>query len=273
MSVEFQPSLFDTAPTASGIGVGPLAGRVQRTELSRGAWVDVLPGWFEGADEVFEQLLDDVPWRAERRPMYDNVVDVPRLLHIYGVGEALPHPLLDRGPGGPDAHYARRARRAVRDRRAAATTATARTRVAWHGDNIGRGRAAGHDGRDRVVRLARASCSCARVGGHIEVSHALGHGDLIVMGGSCQRTWEHAIPRRPGRSGRGSACSSGRGTCSDRVRGLCRPALEVGLHRARGCSRCCGAGSRRTAGHRSRSCRRSRRPSPASSGAGRSTSR
>jgi alkylated DNA repair dioxygenase AlkB len=23
----------------------------------------------------------------------------------------------------------------------------------------------------------------------------LGHGDLIVMGGSCQRTWEHAGPK------------------------------------------------------------------------------
>jgi alkylated DNA repair dioxygenase AlkB len=23
----------------------------------------------------------------------------------------------------------------------------------------------------------------------------LGHGDLIVMGGSCQRTWEHGIPK------------------------------------------------------------------------------
>ena len=33
------------------------------------------------------------------------------------------------------------------------------------------------------------------MGGHIEVSHALGHGDLIVMGGSCQRTWEHAVPK------------------------------------------------------------------------------
>jgi alkylated DNA repair dioxygenase AlkB len=24
---------------------------------------------------------------------------------------------------------------------------------------------------------------------------ALGHGDLLVMGGSCQRTWEHAVPK------------------------------------------------------------------------------
>ena len=31
--------------------------------------------------------------------MYDNVVDVPRLLHNYGVGEQLPHPALERGPG------------------------------------------------------------------------------------------------------------------------------------------------------------------------------
>jgi alkylated DNA repair dioxygenase AlkB len=25
--------------------------------------------------------------------------------------------------------------------------------------------------------------------------YSLGHGDLIVMGGSCQRTWEHAVPK------------------------------------------------------------------------------
>ena len=23
----------------------------------------------------------------------------------------------------------------------------------------------------------------------------MGHGDLVVMGGSCQRTWEHAVPK------------------------------------------------------------------------------
>ena len=23
----------------------------------------------------------------------------------------------------------------------------------------------------------------------------VGHGDLLVMGGSCQRTWEHAVPK------------------------------------------------------------------------------
>ena len=32
-----------------------------------------------------------------------------------------------------------------------------------------------------------------RRGGGASVSFPVGHGDLLVMGGSCQRTWEHAI--------------------------------------------------------------------------------
>jgi alkylated DNA repair dioxygenase AlkB len=34
-----------------------------------------------------------------------------------------------------------------------------------------------------------------RAGGHGTLRFPLGHGDLIVMGGSCQRTWEHAVPK------------------------------------------------------------------------------
>jgi alkylated DNA repair dioxygenase AlkB len=30
-------------------------------------------------------------------------------------------------------------------------------------------------------------------GGGSSIGQDLGHGDLIVMGGSCQRTWQHAI--------------------------------------------------------------------------------
>ncbi len=32
-------------------------------------------------------------------------------------------------------------------------------------------------------------------GGGESLRFPLGHGDLIVMGGSCQRTWEHAVPK------------------------------------------------------------------------------
>jgi len=76
MTGAFQASLLDVAQDA---GLRELGGSVRRTTLAQGAWLDVLPGWVTGADALFERLIDTVPWRAERRQMYDRVVDVPRL--------------------------------------------------------------------------------------------------------------------------------------------------------------------------------------------------
>lgn len=46
------------------------------------------------ADCWFETLRDEVPWQAQRRPMYDRVVDVPRLTAGYRLArEDLPAPL------------------------------------------------------------------------------------------------------------------------------------------------------------------------------------
>ena len=191
MSVDFQPSLLDAGPAE--IGVGRLAGRIQRTVLSHGAWVDVLPGWFEGADKVFAGLVERVPWRAERRPMYDSVVDVPRLVHQYGIGDELPHAALTQARDALSAHY-------LDELGEPFVTAgccyyrDGRDSVAWHGDNIGRGRST--DTMVAIVSFGSPRKLCLRpLGGPTEVSHALGHGDLIVMGGSCQRTWEHAVPK------------------------------------------------------------------------------
>ena len=78
--VAYQPSMLDVAPEA---GLRPLAGCVRRRELTRGAWVDHLAGWVRGSDTVLETLLHEVDWRAERRQMYDNQVDIPRMLRWY----------------------------------------------------------------------------------------------------------------------------------------------------------------------------------------------
>ena len=50
--------------------------------------------FMRGADELFRALVRDVPWRAERRPMYERMVDVPRLLCFYEDLADLPHPTL-----------------------------------------------------------------------------------------------------------------------------------------------------------------------------------
>ena len=72
-----------------------------------------------------------------------------------------------------------------------------RDSVAWHGDRIGRGNT--HDTMVAIVsvgdprRLAMRPRD--RSDGSDSLSFEMGHGDLLVMGGSCQRTWEHAVPK------------------------------------------------------------------------------
>jgi alkylated DNA repair dioxygenase AlkB len=197
MTVDYQTSLFDALEEApEGPALGELAGAVRRTPLSRGAWVDVRPGWLTGADELFARLVREVPWHAERRQMYDRVVDVPRLLKFYSAGERLPDPVLDQARDRLSGHY--------RDELGEPFTTAGfcfyrdgRDSVAWHGDRIGRSRT--EDTMVAIVSLGetRRLLLRPRGGGGSTLSFALGHGDLVVMGGSCQRTWEHAVPKSP----------------------------------------------------------------------------
>ncbi len=192
MTTHFQASLLD-APAAGGARLGALAGAIRRTELTRGAWIDVLPGWITGSDAVFEALVEGVPWQAERRQMYERVVDVPRLLSWYGEGAVLPDPLLDSAKQALDDHY----REELGEPFVTAGLCYYRDgndSVAWHGDTIGRSKS--EDTMVAIVSLGTPRKLMLRPrGGGGSIGFALGHGDLIVMGGSCQRTWEHAIPK------------------------------------------------------------------------------
>ena len=72
---------------------GALFDHDERRELGDGAWIDVRAGWLTGVQDLFDTLLTDIPWRAERRQMYDRVLDVPRLVSFHDlVAEPAPHP-------------------------------------------------------------------------------------------------------------------------------------------------------------------------------------
>src|SRR5271169_125330 len=105
MSVSVQESLLDVCDEEKGPSLGALAGSARRVPLARGAWVDLRPGWLAGSGAVFGALVETVPWRAERRHMYDRVVDVPRLLCFYGEDAPLPHPALAAARDVLSAHY------------------------------------------------------------------------------------------------------------------------------------------------------------------------
>jgi len=182
--------MFDTADEPE---LGRLSGHVRRTELSDGAWVDHLPGWLTGSEGVLDRLLTDVPWRAERRQMYDREVDVPRLLCWYSGENPLPHPVLTSARTELNKYYGAEL---------GETFVTAglclyrdgADSVAWHGDRIGRG--AHTDTMVAILSVGSARSLMLRpAAGGDSLKFPAGHGDLIVMGGSCQRTWEHAIPK------------------------------------------------------------------------------
>jgi alkylated DNA repair dioxygenase AlkB len=174
------------------IGIGSLDG-ARRTTLAAGAWLDVLPAWLTGSATLFDALSAEVPWQAERRRMYDRVVDVPRLLSFYDEADELPHPVLAAARDALSEHYAPELGEPFRTL-GLCLYRDGRDSVAWHGDRIGRG-----NKEDTMVAIVstgapRALLLRPRQGGPSH-RYALGHGDLIVMGGSCQRTWEHAIPK------------------------------------------------------------------------------
>jgi alkylated DNA repair dioxygenase AlkB len=188
VAVGLQGTLFDQADAP---GLRTLAG-VRRTVLSDGAWLDVLPGWLSGADVLFERLVGQVPWQAERRQMYDRVVAVPRLVRFYREHEPLPDPVLVLARDALSAHYGGELGEPFRTA-GMCYYRDGNDSVAWHGDNSGR--------RVDHTMVAIVSLGASRAlllrprSGGASIRHILGHGDLIVMGGTCQRTWEHAVPK------------------------------------------------------------------------------
>lgn len=186
----FQGSLFavDGADTSRD-GVADLG----REDLGDGAWLDRAAAWCPEPDALFEELLRLASWRAERRPMYDRMVDVPRLVAHYERDEPLPGTRLAQLSGLVDQRYAAD----LGERLCGVGLCLYRDgqdSVAWHGDTLGRG--ATQDTVVAIVSLGAERTFALRPrGGGPSRRFPVGHGDLIAMGGSCQRTWEHAIPK------------------------------------------------------------------------------
>ena len=161
--------------------------KLERTALSADAWFDYAPGWLTGHEALFAELAETIHFRREKRQMYERIVDVPRLI------AALP----DDGPAPP---IVERARVALSARYAEDFTRISlgyyrngQESVAWHGDYVAR--------ELPTALVATLSVGAPRrfflrpKGGGASVSLMLGWGDLLVMGGTTQRTFEHSIPK------------------------------------------------------------------------------
>jgi len=189
MSLTFQTSLFDDVDAEPHLG--ELHGRVRRIVLDNGAWIDIRPEWVANSDELFERLALGVPWHADKREMFERVVAVPRLVSWFGAGATFPDPILSTAQARLNEYYRAPAEQTL-------ITAglcfyrTGDDSVAWHGDRVGS--AINRDTMVAIVSVGAArTLSIRPKGGGDTLKFPLGHGDLIVMGGSAQRTYEHAI--------------------------------------------------------------------------------
>lgn len=171
------------------IGFDPGLAGLSRRELAHGAWVDHLPGWVSGADELFARVLEHAPWNQRVARMYGDLVTEPRLTAPWRL-EHVPDPLA----------ILRTAGRALSEHYGVAFTSvgcnlyrTGSDSVAWHGDRIARERA-----RSTIAIVSLGHRRPFRLrpkGGGPGIGYSLGRGDLLVMGGSCQRTWDHTVPK------------------------------------------------------------------------------
>jgi alkylated DNA repair dioxygenase AlkB len=161
----------------------------ERIELGLGAWIERVPGFLSGHELVFDVLHEDTRWTLQERTMYDRVVEVPRLtasLPVDGEG----HPVLDEMAEALTDRYGEEL-----SSLSLAFYRDGRDSVAWHGDRhaqtiLNAMVATVSLGTPRHFMLRPKDCSGP------SRKFLLGWGDLLVMGGDCQHTWEHSVPKR-----------------------------------------------------------------------------
>jgi alkylated DNA repair dioxygenase AlkB len=184
--VPYQPSLFgEGAPSFDPAFTG-----IERIALDETAWIECLPGWIHGADHLLEDLMAATRWGQRTRWMYDREVLEPRLTSHWSLasGERLEPEVVERMRLALSARYG-----VVFDTVGRNLYRDGRDGVAWHGDRIRK------DIAEPVVALVslgeprklhfrpkRAAAGPSR-------AFPLGCGDLLVTGGTTQRTWEHAV--------------------------------------------------------------------------------
>lgn len=177
----FQPSLF---ASCDPLGFDARFGGIRHRSLSAGAWLEVQRGWVRGADRLFLRLEREALWQKHQQQMYERIVDVPRLL-----AQGSDWPVLRQMAAVLSRRY-----RVPFDELTLAYYRDGSDSVAWHRDKTLRDLPMAHVcvlslGGPRRFRLRPYQRGGESIG------LTVGSGDLVVMGGSCQRTWEHQVPK------------------------------------------------------------------------------
>ncbi len=188
---------------AVALGVGLPSAFVERIELYGGAWVQVHCGWLEPLDatELAAALVARLPWEQRHIVLFGKRILQPRL--IAWAGEL---PYRYSGQTLEPRPWPEAVQRVL-------ASVNAVARVPFNHVLINRYR----DGRDSMGYHADAEPELGpdpvvatlslgatrrfllrrytKRSGEAPLALALEHGSLLIMGGTCQRHYRHAIPR------------------------------------------------------------------------------
>ncbi|MBV8951895.1 MAG: alpha-ketoglutarate-dependent dioxygenase AlkB [Actinobacteria bacterium] len=181
-------AVYQASLLAAGVPGVDTGAAFERIELDATAWVDIARGWLRGPDTLFDDLVQHVDWHQGKRWMYERVVDDPRLSCWFPAGEPVPHPALHEARAALESQYGVPLGGAglnyYRD---------GNDSVAFHRDRELR---EVDDAIVAIVTLGSTRPFLLRPRGKgTSLDLSPGRGDLVVMGGSCQRDWEHGVPK------------------------------------------------------------------------------
>lgn len=162
---------------------------LERIQLEQGAWIDRQAAWAARPDGLFLDVLEGLDWQSGVERIRGEEVPRPRQVASFG-SAGVPSDLTVLA----DMSAALSDRYGVRlDRITCNLYRDGRDSVAWHGDRIARERP---EATVAIVSLGEARPFRVRPkGGGPSMGWSAGRGDLIVMGGSCQRTHDHSVPK------------------------------------------------------------------------------
>jgi alkylated DNA repair dioxygenase AlkB len=185
----FQASLFGGgAPVAD-----PRFRTSTRSWLDDESWVDIVPGWLAGAESLFDHLAVSLPWSQRTVPMYERLVDEPRLVYSWS-DDMAPE---DRSAVNVSVLHEMRLLVSVRygkvfDSFGCNLYRSGRDSVAWHSDRMG----SVEDPTIAVLTLGGTRPFQVRPrGGGRSLSFLPASGDLLVLGGRSNHAWEHCVPK------------------------------------------------------------------------------
>ena len=179
----------DEAAGGLAVSVDRSFSSARRVQLDGTSWVDHVPGWLSGDEALMDLLAELATWEQRTRWMYDKKVDEPRLTAEYPVIADAPHPVFGYLAGALTTHY---------------ETPYERLWMNWYRDNNdGTGWHADRPADRRpeatipVLSLGATRRFLIRpAGGGPSTPFTVSGGDLIVMGGRCQKDWQHMVPKQ-----------------------------------------------------------------------------